>query len=103
MNYPNTAQLSETYLRLEGFTEVPIMPETTPVTLADVVDEEAQLPAQSWQDTFITFGVIFTLLVTSSLTLGFGANRISLGLRYVTHQLNQQQAVGLGTPTSWRF
>ena len=102
MNHPSTSHLSETYLRLEGFTEVAITPETTPATLSDVVDEATQLPAHGWQDTFITFGVIFTLLVTSSLTLGFGANRISLGLRYMTHQLNQQ-AVELGTPTSWRF
>lgn len=86
--YPNAVHLNPEYLQLEGFTETQADTETI-ITMADVVDEAVQLPDSAWKDTFKSFGVIFALLLVSSLTLGYTAYRITEGLQHMAYQINR--------------
>lgn len=104
---PDTAHLSETYLQLEGFTNAPLTTHTEAADLAHIVTDAVastdSLSDHPWQEAFVTFGVIFTVLVTSSMVLGFGASKITEGLQQASHHVNRQALGEVGTPTGWRF
>ncbi|MGD1897523.1 MAG: hypothetical protein ACFB16_11305 [Phormidesmis sp.] len=100
--YPDAVHLSDTYLQLEGFTQPQPEAESRPLTMADVVHETPHLAKGTWQDTAIAFGVIFTVLITSSVALGYGASKLTSGIQQMARQMNQQTET-ITTATSWRF
>lgn len=101
--YPNAIYLSETYLQLEGFTDMRSTPQAAAITMADAIDEAALPPSEVWKDIFVTFGVMLTLLVTGSVALGFSAHKITESLQHVSHEIDRQALGDRGTPTSWQF
>jgi len=102
--YPGSADLSETYLQLEGFLDSKV--ETThraSCTRQQPMAKASQPSEDTWADTLITLIVLFTLLIGSSIALGVGASRLIGGLRQLSQQVVQPPTQANISPTDWRF
>lgn len=98
-----TTGLSEAYLKLEGFLESAPSKESAASTSKALMAPATQLPESDWKEACITFGVLFTYLVVSSVALGFGISKLSQGLQQLSDYAYQQSIDPISTPTRWHW
>ena len=106
----SSQHLGETYRQLEGFpgwNSVTVVDRNT-LTLAEVQNEtphkssndafSRDAASDSWVDMLVTLALVLFLVVSSSVTLGFAASRVTILTQQLTQRIDH-----LNNASSWNF